>query len=393
MSEILIRNAKVVAGEQVWEPGVVLLRGLQIAFAGSEEQYAVWQAKVQPSIAHTVNAQGGWLVPGFIDIHVHGGYGSDFMDADRKAYDTITRFHARNGTTGILATTVTASKEAIEHVLAAARTYQSAPMPGASLLGVHLEGPFISPVFPGAQNPSYIVPPNVAWLKQWTQSYPGLIRIVTLAPEREGAAEAVRFLTANGIVASAGHTDATYEQMQTGIACGLCHAVHTYNAMRAVHHREPGTVGAVLSDDRLSAEVIADGHHVHPACIRMLHRCKPADRMILVTDSMSAAGLGNGIYDLGGLAVRVEDGVARLQEGGALAGSTLTMIDAFRNVVRMLGLSVAEASRAASANPAKRLGLETVAGTIEAGKQADLLLLSPQLDLQRIWIRGTEFQD
>lgn len=391
MSGTLIRNARIVSGETTLEQGVLLIEKDRIAFVGHEEEFADWKTERQAVPDVAVDAQGGWIVPGFIDIHVHGGFGHDFMNANREAYDAITRFHARNGTTGMLATTVTASKEAIDNVLAAAHSYRAGSMPGAALLGVHLEGPFISPAFPGAQNPSFIVSPNLEWLQDWTSRYPDLIRIVTLAPEREGARKVIRFLRENGIAASCGHTNATYDEIQAGIACGLCHAVHTFNAMRAVHHREPGTAGAVLSDDRITAEVIADGHHVHPACIRALHRAKPKDGFILITDAMAASGLGNGTYDLGGLAVEVDGGVARLKEGGALAGSTLTMIDAFRYAVREVGLTVPEASRAASANPAKRLGLEAVTGTIEQGKQADVLLLTPDLALQRIWIRGTEF--
>lgn len=392
MTATLIRNARIVTGGRVLERGAIVLDGGKIAFVGDKTAFAGWKNANRPAIGETVDANDGWIVPGFIDIHVHGGFGHDFMEASRDAFDAITRFHAGNGTTGMLATTVTASKEAIENVLSAAQGYMAGEMPGAALLGVHLEGPFISPAFPGAQNPAHIVPPNLAWLREWTSRFPDVVRIVTLAPEQEGALEAIRFLRERGIVASCGHTNAVYADMQAAVACGLCHAVHTFNAMRSVHHREPGAAGAVMSDDRITAELIADGHHVHPACIRMLHRSKPADGFLLITDAMAAAGLGNGVYDLGGLEVVVADGVARLRERNALAGSTLTMIDAFRFAVDQVGLTVPEASRAASENPAKRLGIDDLTGTIDAGKQADVLLLSPELDLQRIWVRGREFK-
>lgn len=388
-----ICNALVVTGDHILEQGVLVLADGIIAFVGTEEEYAAWQQTHTFAVGEHVDAAGGWIVPGFIDIHVHGGDGHEFIHASVEAFDAITRFHARNGTTGIVATSLTLSKEELDNVLAAASSYQAGSMPGAALLGVHLEGPFISPVFSGAQNPSHIVPANLNWLEEWTTRFPGLIRIVTLAPEWEGALEAISFLAERGIVASCGHTNATYDEIQAGIASGLSHAVHTFNAMRALHHREPGTVGAVVSDDRITAEVIADGHHVHPAIIRILHRSKPKDGFLLITDAMAAAGLGKGVYDFGGLEVVVADGVARLKEGGALAGSTLTMIEAFRFAVQQVGLTVPQASRAASANPAKRLGIETRTGSIEAGKQADVLLISSEFALERVWIKGSLFQD
>ncbi len=215
---------------------------------------------------------------------------------------------------------------------------------------------------------------------------------MTLAPETPGALDCIEWLDAHGIVASCGHTDASYEDIELAVSRGLKHAVHTFNAMTGLHHRKPGTAGAVLTDDRISAEVIADGHHVHFAAIKLLARMKPADRMLLITDAMSAAGLGDGEYDLGGLAVAVKDGVARLQQGGALAGSTLTMIDAFRFVVRQVGLSVEEASLMASGNPARLIGLGGSTGSLEAGKQADVLLLSEDLELQHVWVKGKRLQ-
>ena len=213
-----------------------------------------------------------------------------------------------HGTTGLLATTVTASQEAISKLLDAAYAYKAQPGRCNSLLGVHLEGPFISHKWPGAQNPKYIVPPQQTWLEAWTEQYPDLIRLLTLAPETEGAYSLIEWLTANGIVAACGHTDADYEIIEEAVTDGLRHAVHTYNAMTGLHHRKPGTLGAVMTMDAIMAEVIADGHHVHPAAIRLLVKAKGLDRVILITDAMSAAGLGDGLYDLGGLAVNVKNG-------------------------------------------------------------------------------------
>ncbi len=242
--------------------------------------------------------------------------------------------------------------------------------------------------WPGAQNPSFIVDPQADWLDAWTEEFPGLIRMMTLAPERENALPLIRRLTDQGIVASAGHTDATYDQMVEATRYGLRHAVHTFNAMTGLHHRNPGVVGAVLTEEVINAEVIADGHHVHPAAIKLLTLAKRKDNLLLITDAMSAAGLGSGEYDLGGLPVIVDDGVARLKAGNTLAGSTLTMIQALRFMVERVGLSVEEASRLASHNPAKAIGCLEQTGTISEGKLADLLLVSPQLQIGRVWVEG-----
>ncbi|MFD0677452.1 MULTISPECIES: N-acetylglucosamine-6-phosphate deacetylase [unclassified Paenibacillus] len=338
--------------------------------------------------AEVIDGRNGWLLPGFIDVHVHGGYGHDFMDADSAGLDAITQFHAQHGTSVMLATTVTAPKSDIDKVLSRVSHYRESAMPYAQLLGVHLEGPFISAKWPGAQNPEHITAPQLAWLEDWTQRFPELIRMQTLAPENEGALPYIEALASKGIIAALGHTNASYEQVQLAVEHGLSHAVHSFNAMRALHHREPGTVGAVMSNPAIMAEVIADGHHVHPAVIGLLAKLKGPDNLLLITDAISAAGLGNGDYQLGGLDVVVLDGVARLKEGDSLAGSTLTMIDAFRYAVQNAGISVEHASRMASANPARRLGIDQVTGALQPGKQADVLLLDEQLELGRVWIQG-----
>lgn len=390
-SRTVISGAKVVTPEGILENGVLSFTGGIIDFVGTAEEYA---AALYPADTEAcrIDAGGAYLLPGFIDIHVHGGFGGDFMDADVSSYERITSFHASYGTTSMLATTVTASKEDVFQVLEASAAYRSAPRNGAKLAGVHLEGPFINPQWSGAQNPAYIVPPRTDWLQDWTAAYPGLIKIVTLAPEREGALEAVAWLTQNGIVASAGHTDATFEQVRKAADSGLRHAVHTFNAMRGIHHREPGTAGAVMTDSRIMAEVIADGHHVHPACIRMLANAKGPDGLVLITDAISASGLGSGNYQLGGLEVIMSDGVARLAQGGALAGSTLTMIQAFRYAVEVVGLSVVDASRAASGNPARVVGIGGATGSLTAGKQADVLLVGPDWTVSHVWVEGREVQ-
>ncbi|MCR2802576.1 N-acetylglucosamine-6-phosphate deacetylase [Paenibacillus soyae] len=342
----------------------------------------------QAAPSGSIDGNGGWLLPGFIDLHVHGGFGGDFMYANHESFDRITGFHASQGTTGMLATTMTASREAIEAVLDAVTSYQQDGMPYATLLGVHLEGPFISEKWPGAQNPAYIRDPQLDWLKAWTERYPGLIKLLTMAPERPGSIEAIEWMAENGIVAAAGHTDAYYEDMKKAADAGLTHAVHTYNAMRGLHHREPGTLGAVLTDDRIYAEIIADGEHVHPAAIALLLAAKPLDKVVIVTDAIEAAGMPDGAYELGGLAVVVKNGTARLREGNALAGSSLTMIRAVRYLLSATKLSIVDVSRMASGNPARELGLFGHTGSIAAGKAADLVLTDADLNVERTWVAG-----
>ncbi|MCS7463741.1 N-acetylglucosamine-6-phosphate deacetylase [Paenibacillus doosanensis] len=387
VQDTYLYNVKIVTPESTIQNGWILLTEGRISAMGQDTGSVEHARTLSPS-CDLIDGQGGWVIPGFIDIHVHGGYGYDFMDADAAELDAIARFHGQHGTTGMLATTVTAPKADLDRVLERVQAYRESGMAYAQLLGVHLEGPYISAKWPGAQNPQHIVPPQPAWLDDWTRRFPGLIRMQTLAPETEGALEYIEALCAHGIVAALGHTDATFDQVQLAVRHGLSHAVHTFNAMTRLHHREPGTVGAVLTNPAIMAEVIADGHHVHPACIGLLAQLKGPDNMVLITDAMSAAGLGNGEYKLGDLDVVVKDGVARLKEGDSLAGSTLTMIDAFRYAVLNAGISVEHASRMASATPARRLGIEQATGSLAPGKQADVLLLNAQLELERVWVQG-----
>ncbi|GGG74619.1 N-acetylglucosamine-6-phosphate deacetylase [Paenibacillus radicis (ex Gao et al. 2016)] len=382
-SEWLIYNVSIVLEDRVAHGAVHVKDGTIAAIIEGNSAY-----DGVPESAERIDGGGQWLLPGFIDVHVHGGAGGDFMDASQESYEAITRFHASQGTTGMLATTMTASKEAIDSVLEAVSRFQAEGMAYAALYGIHLEGPFLCLKWIGAQNPAFLSPPRIDWLEDWELRYPGLVKLVTLAPENEGAMKAIRWLSEHGIVAACGHTDATYDVMQDAANHGLTHAVHTYNAMRPLHHREPGTVGAVLSDDRICAELIADGFHVHPGAIRLLVASKPADKLILVSDAMSAAGMPDGLYDLGGLPVFVKEGVARLKEGN-LAGSSLTMINAFRFMLENTSLSVTEVSQTASGNAAKQLGLYETTGSIAVGKRADLVLAEQAFhQVSKTWVNG-----
>lgn len=383
---IVITNATIVTEREVIEGGTIVLADGTIRALGRT------LPPIDETDAEVIDGKGGWVLPGFIDVHVHGGYGADFMDASRESLDTITKFHGGNGTTTIVATTLTGPREQLSRVLAAVDDYVKADMPYAQVAGVHLEGPFINVKYKGAQNPAYIVPPQQAWIEEWHAQYPGLILQLSLAPETEGALELIAWLRRNGINAAAAHTDATYDQVIAAADAGLNQAVHTYNAMTPLHHRNPGTVGAVLTDDRIRAEIIADGHHVHPACIKLLTKAKTDDNLIMITDAIAAAGLDDGRYSLGGLAVNVSEGLATLVEGNSLAGSTLTMIGALRYITQNVGATVQQASRYMSGNPARQLGIFGRTGSLEAGKQADVLLIGADLELQRIWARGNELE-
>ncbi|AJS57389.1 N-acetylglucosamine-6-phosphate deacetylase [Paenibacillus sp. IHBB 10380] len=365
--------------------GVLALEGENIVYAGE----AQWLPSRYMDGAVKVEAVDQYIIPGFIDVHVHGGYGQDFMDAGQEELDTITKFHCSQGTTTMLATTMTAPKQAIDKVLEEVNTYQKRGMPYAQLSGVHLEGPFVNPKWCGAQNPEHMIPANLSWLNEWESKYPGLIKQVTLAPEGEGALEAILWLRKHNITAALGHTDATYDEVKAAVEMGLNQCVHCFNAMTPLHHRNPGAVGAILSDERIRAEIIADGVHVHPAVVTILARLKQNNNLILITDAMSATGLCDGEYMLGDLPVIVHEGIATLRDNeGALAGSTLTMIKGYRYLIHNVGLTLEEASQVASLNPAISLGIAQRTGTLEVGKQGDVLLLDKDLELQGVWVKG-----
>ncbi|RCX19789.1 N-acetylglucosamine-6-phosphate deacetylase [Fontibacillus phaseoli] len=386
-----IIHADVVTPRGIFHDGAVAVRDGFITYVGSTAGIPA----DDENAVEVIDAGGAYVLPGFIDVHVHGGMLEDFSEPSKKAFDAITKLHCSQGTTSMLATTMTLPKDVIDTVLEEVHSYINNDMPYAKLAGVHLEGPFISPKWPGAQNPAHIVPPNRSWVEAWEEQYPGLIKQVTFAPEREGAHELIKFLREKGIVAAAGHTDATYEEIMAAVEVGLHHAVHTFNAMTPLHHRKPGTAGAILSSPAISGEIIADGIHVHKAGIQLLASVKTNHNLILITDAMSAAGLGNGEYKLGDLPVIVKDNVCTLKESeGTLAGSTLTMIRGFRHLVREIGLSIEQASKAASLNPAKLIRIDHLTGTVETGKQADLLLIDREdLELQKVWVEGRLFQD
>jgi N-acetylglucosamine-6-phosphate deacetylase len=332
-----------------------------------------------------VDLEGAWLLPGYVDLHVHGG-GGHSVASSREAMDAAVAYHRTRGTTSTLVSLVTAPvDELIVQAGWAAALTRRGPTPRGCVLGSHLEGPFLSPRRRGAQNAAHMIAPDREVLARLISAGEGELRMMTLAPELDGALELIPLLREQRIIAAIGHSDATYEQARAAIQVGANHATHLFNGMGPLHHRTPGLVGAAL-EAGIPCELINDGRHVHPAVIALV--CRLIDCPILITDAIDAAGVGDGTFDLGGLAVHVQDGEARLASTRSLAGSTLTMDEALRRAVRDSGLPIEEAAAAAATNPARVLGLDDRLGSIAPGRRADLVVLDDELSVRRVMAAG-----
>ncbi|GAA2914160.1 N-acetylglucosamine-6-phosphate deacetylase [Streptosporangium fragile] len=327
---------------------------------------------------------GGYVVPGFVDIHNHGGAGGSFPTGDPEQASRIADLHARHGSTTIMASLVTASLDDLTRATAALADLCEDGL----LAGIHFEGPYISAARCGAHNPALLREPSPGEFTELLKAGRGHVRMLTIAAELPGALDTVREAAANGVIAALGHSDATYEQTIAGIDAGARVATHLYNAMPPLHHRDPGPIAALLQDERVTVELINDGVHLHPAMTRLAFTVAGPRRTALITDAMAAAGMGDGVYGLGPMKVNVVDGVARLAEGGSIAGSTLTMDVAFRRAVQEVGLSLAEAAEIASLTPARVLGLDGRLGSVSVGKQADLVVLTDELEVAGVMKRG-----
>jgi N-acetylglucosamine-6-phosphate deacetylase len=326
---------------------------------------------------------GAWVVPGFVDIHVHGGGRASYVPGDQDHALTAAALHRQHGTTTTMASLVTAAPDS----LAVAVSELAELVEDGVLAGIHLEGPFLSVKRCGAHDPALLIDPEPDVVRMLLDAGRGAINMVTLAAELPHSTGAVARLAAEGVIAAIGHTDASYDETRAAIDAGATVATHLFNAMRPVHHREPGPVPALLEDERVTVELICDGVHLHPAVVRMAVAAAGADRVVLVTDAMDAAGAGDGDYVLGDLAVRVVDGVARLADGDAIAGSTLTMDRAFRFAVEA-GVSVPDAVRMSSTNPARLLGLAGRVGELRSGLDADVVVLDEGFELQAVLAKG-----
>jgi N-acetylglucosamine-6-phosphate deacetylase len=343
-----------------------------------------------PQGAQEIQASGKIAVPGFIDVHIHGAGGHDVMEGTEEALSTVARTLAAHGTTSFVATTVTASPEAIcaaaEGIARYITLQQQTEDNRAQVLGVHFEGPFISPVRRGVHPTEWITLPSAALLQRFTEAAGGYAQILTIAPELLGAMPCIDAARKAGLVVAMGHTDATYEQARAAIAHGARHAVHVYNAMRPFTHRDSGVIGAVLTSPDVTAELIADGVHVDETAMRILLQAKGAAGVILISDGISATGMPDGKYTLGTFEVTVAGGVCRNAEG-KLAGSTLTLDRALRNIVN-LGIPLPDALRMLTLNPATLLGIEFKKGSLRTGADADILLLDESLNVIQTWTRG-----
>jgi N-acetylglucosamine-6-phosphate deacetylase len=372
----LLAGGRVVTPKGVLESGWVQVAGDRI----------VAVAATRPSVdATVVDLAGAWVLPGYVDLHMHGGGGHSVAES-REDMEAAVAFHHRHGTTTTLVSLMTRPVDELLIQLGwALELTRRGPSPHGRVVGSHLEGPFLSARRCGAQDGAHMLTPDGAALQQMLDAGDGTVKMMTLAPELDGALELIPILRAAGVIAAMGHSDATYEQGMAAITAGANHATHLFNAMPAFHHREPGLVGAAL-DGAISVELINDGRHIHPAVVRLI--CNIASCPVLVTDAIDATGVGVGEFVLGGQVVRVHDGETRLVSTGSLAGSTLTMDQALRRAVKQSGLSIEHASAAASANPARVLGLEDRIGAIATGLQADFVVLDDDLQVSDVMLSG-----
>lgn len=338
-----------------------------------------------PSSPGPVEELGGrWVVPGFVDIHCHGGGGGSFtsleLDQAQNAVDT----HREHGTTTLVASLVSAPLDDLTKQVGAL----SELVTDGLIAGVHLEGPFLSSARCGAHDPAILRPPEPQAVEQLLNAGQNSIAMVTLAPELEHSVNAVRQLADHGVIAAVGHTDATFDQVVPAIDAGATVATHLFNGMRPLHHREPGPIGAVLGDERVTIELICDLIHLHPAAARLAAEHAGRGRTVLITDAISATAAGDGTYELGSLPVTVADGVPTLEDG-SLAGSTLTMDAAFRNFVVGCGMSVEDAVTATATRPAELLGMADRVGSLRAGASADLVVLDEDWTVRRVMKTGS----
>ena len=343
--------------------------------------------------AGALDLRGGFLAPGFVDLHIHGALGHDMMEATTEAFRTITDFHLRGGTTSLTLTTLTAPHADILRVLAALKPLHNQSLGGSRIVGVHVEGPYISPLRVGAQNPQYVRPPSQP--AEWREllRYGKLVTQMTLAPEEKGAMALIRALRRNGSIASGGHTDANHEQLIPAMRAGLNHATHTFNQMSTITKRGPyrwaGMIEFSLAHDEILCELIADGKHVPPIIMKMLFNAKGRDGVCLITDATKGAGLKPGTeFELFGMRARSTAHTAELVDGSGLAGSTLTMMRAVQTAVQQGGQTLGDAVRMASYNPARQLGRDGEFGSITAGKRADLVWFDDQFRVRGVWLDG-----
>lgn len=369
---MIIKNVKVYTEEKKFQEGEIQISEGRFAETGGDKDGTV------------LDGQGCYAIPGLIDLHFHGCKGFDFCDGTLEAVEAIARYEASVGVTAIAPATMTLPTEELERILGNAASYRRGPHDGADLVGINMEGPFISEAKKGAQDARNIIPCNAEICRRFLKASEGLVKFVGIAPEcNPGTEEFIREMKGE-VQISLAHTNADYDSAMGAFAAGATHAVHLYNAMPPFSHRAPGVVGAVADSPQVMAEIICDGVHIHPAAVRATFQMLGADRMILISDSMRAAGMPDGQYTLGGLDVAVSGNRATLVSDGALAGSVTNLMDCVRTAVRKMGIPFETAVACATMNPAKSLGIYDQYGSIAPGKKANVVLLDEKLALRAV---------
>ncbi|MEF3301995.1 N-acetylglucosamine-6-phosphate deacetylase [Paenibacillus sp. GYB003] len=385
MNRKIVTNVRAVTETSIVPSAAVLVADGRIERIGSGE--AAWTGLVPD--AERIDGQGMLLVPGMIDVHIHGANGCDMMDGTEESVQQVSRACAETGCTSFLATSVSSDLDSLLAMIRSVKRTVGREK-GASIAGLHLEGPYLNAKRKGMQNEAYLRHPDIGEMKRIFDEADGLIRMVTIAPELPGGTEMIAFLRERGAIVAVAHSDATYEEAKRAFAEGASHVTHCFNGMRPIHHRDPGLVVAAFEEEHVSLQAIVDHVHLHPAIVRLMHRVKGADKMVLITDALQAMGLGDGTYTFGGHLVRVKDGVACLRDG-TLASSTVTMNKALRYTTE-LGIPLTEAVRMASTTPADILGLRD-AGRIAPGCRADLVLLNDEFEVEWTMIGGERKRD
>ncbi|MBA4602594.1 N-acetylglucosamine-6-phosphate deacetylase [Thermoactinomyces mirandus] len=379
---LTLMNGRIYAEQETIQNGYLQMSDKLIA-VGEMSEF------VQHPDEDVIDLQGRTVIPGMIDMHIHGVAGVDVMDAVPEALERMSVYLAREGTTGFLATTITQSPDRIAKAISNVAHYMenSQTAGKAECLGIHLEGPFVSPKRKGAQPLEFIMEPDVSQFQLWQEAARGKIKLVTLAPEEPGGAELARYLRETGVIASIGHSDATYDQVMEGVEAGVSHVTHLFNGMRGFHHREPGVAGAAMLNETLNVEMILDGIHIDPRSVILAYQQITSERILLITDAMRAKCMKEGVYDLGGQQVTVNERDARLADG-TLAGSILKMKDAASNIKKFTGCSMEDIIKMTASNAAKELDIYDRKGSIAVGKDADLVVLNQDFDVHMTFCRG-----
>ncbi len=375
---MIIRNVKVYTESKTFEDGAIMIRN------GVFDQVLTGPDSAGADDSEILDGEGCYAIPGLIDLHFHGCMGDDFCDGSKEAIARIAKYEASIGVTAIAPATMTLPADELEEILKVAAEYKKEASEGADLIGINMEGPFISPAKKGAQDERNIVPCDTDMCHRFLDASEGLVKFVGIAPEQsEKSLDFIQQMKGR-VNISLAHTNADYDTAKAAFDAGANHAVHLYNAMPAFTHRAPGVVGAVSDSEHVMAEIICDGVHIHPSVVRATFKMMGADRMILISDSMRATGMPDGRYTLGGLDVDVVGNRATLVSDGALAGSATNLMDCMRTAVKKMGIPLETAVACATMNPAKSLGVYDQYGSIKAGKKADVVLLDKELNLKMV---------